>query len=192
MAAVHHEGWLSGDPVSVARGTPGATPPRSRLSLSLSTLSCLPRLCPDVLHYDTAATRPSQPKTSQSACRWTESNAEPCPLLQLGLGDHRERDFRVLRTGGGAQPRRRALLSPRNEPTPRAAPIGAHSPFCLLHPSGWGTRRPLAQPQSCSGQGQGLRCAPRKGPASAPQWGWEVGAQQALLRVNAGGWKDGL
>lgn len=119
-------------------------------------------------------------------------NVEPCPLLQLGLGDHRERDFRVLRTGGGAQPRRRALLSPRNEPTPRAAPIGAHSPSCLLHPSGWGTRRPLAQPQSCSGQGQGLRCAPRKGPASAPQWGWEVGAQQALLRVNAGGWKDGL
>ena len=75
-------------------------------------------------------------------------NAEPCPLLQLGLGDHRERDFRVLRTGGGAQPRRRALLSPRNEPTPRAAPIGAHSPFCLLHLVGGVPEGPWLSPRA--------------------------------------------
>lgn len=50
-------------PAYVAIETPVPTPSRPLVSLSLSSLpSCFPSLCPDVLHYDTAASRPSSPQ----------------------------------------------------------------------------------------------------------------------------------
>lgn len=141
---------------------PGVTQP-------LSFHSCVPGLCPGVLHSDTAASRPPCPQIVDLPARG--HRARPSQAVRPHLRGSRKEDF-MVEDWEESQPRR-ACLSLGNEPTPIQGSwvdsLRDHSPG--LPPVHWwaGHQDALAQPQVRSSQRQGPRSTSGPRPACALQ-----------------------